>query len=78
MWIWKALKEKGKLATIIGFIFAIPANGWAIFKLYNGAIVTIDQLWTVVIINSIAIVWFILPSEISIKSAKGLEIVIKD
>lgn len=76
--IWKALKEKGKLATIIGFIFAIPANGWAILKLYKGAIVTIDQLWTVVIINSIAIVWFILPSEISIKSSKGLEIVIKD
>jgi hypothetical protein len=76
--IWGALKEKGKLATIIGFMFAIPANGWAIFKLYRGAIVTIDQLWTVVIINSIAIVWFILPSEISIKSSKGLEIVIKD
>jgi len=59
-------------------IFAVPANGWAIFKLYKGAMVTIDQLWVVVIINSIAIVWFILPSEILIKSSKGLEITIKD
>jgi len=78
MKFWESLKEKGKIATIIGFIFAIPANGWAIYKLYRGTIVTIDQLWVVVIINSIAIVWFILPSEISIKSGKGLEIIVKD
>ena len=77
MWLWNALKEKGKIATIIGFILAIPANGWAIWNLYKGAMVTIDQLWVVVIINSIAIVWFILPSEISIK-AKSLEIIVKD
>ena len=77
MWLWNALKEKGKIATIIGFILAIPANGWAIWNLYNGAMVTVDQLWVVVIINSIAIVWFILPSEISIK-AKSLEIIVKD
>ena len=78
MKLWEALKEKGKIATVIGFIFALPANGWAIWKLYWGAIVTVDQLWVVVVINSIAIVWFILPSEISIKSGKGLEIIIKD
>ena len=77
MWLWNALKEKGKIATVIGFIFAIPANGWAIWNLYSGTIVTIDELWVVVIINSIAIVWFILPSEISIK-AKSLEIIVKD
>ena len=78
MKFWSLLKEKGKIATIIGFLFAIPANGWAIWNLYTGAIVTIDQLWVVVIINSIGIVWFILPSEISIKSGKGLEIIVKD
>ena len=77
MWLWNALKEKGKIATIIGFFFAIPVNGWAIWQLYHGLIVTVDQLWVVVIINSIAIVWFILPSEISIK-AKSLEIIVKD
>lgn len=76
--LWKLLAEKGKLATLIGFFLACPANGWALYKLYKGAIVTMDQLWVVVIINSIAIVWFILPSEISIKSGKGLEIIIKD
>lgn len=78
MKLWKLLAEKGKLATIIGFFFASPANAWALYKLYRGAIVTIDQLWVVIIINSISIIWFILPSEISIKSGKGLEIIIKD
>jgi len=78
MKLWNLLKEKGKIATIIGFLFACPANGWAIWKLYRGVIVEVNQLWTVVIINSIAILWFILPSEISIKSGKGLEIIIKD
>jgi len=75
---WRALAEKGKLATIIGFLFAAPANGFALYRLYTGALVTIDQLWVIVIINSISIVWFVLPSEISIKSAKGLEFIIKD
>jgi hypothetical protein len=76
--LWKLLSEKGKIATLIGFFFAAPANVWAIWNLYKSIIVTIDQLWVVVIINSISIVWFILPSEISIKSGKGLEIIIKD
>ena len=76
--MWKLIAEKGKIATIIGFLLSIPVNGWAVYRLYNGSIVTIDQLWHVVILNSIAIVWFILPSEISIKSVKGLEIIVKD
>ncbi len=78
MKFWDILAEKGKIATVIGFIFAIPANGWATWQLYRGNMVTIDQLWIVVIMNSIAIFWFILPSEISIKSGKGLEIIVKD
>jgi hypothetical protein len=77
MKLWDILAEKGKIATVIGFVFAIPANGWAMWKLYRGTIVTVDQLWIVVVINAIAIVWFVLPSSIIIKSTR-LQIEIKD
>ena len=75
--IWKAIAEKGKFASLIGFFFAAPVNGWALYKLYNGLIVNIDQLWVVVVINAISIVWFILPSKISIKWKSG-EIIVED
>lgn len=78
MSLWSALGSKGKLATIIGVLFAIPANAWAIWKLYAGVLVTVDELWVVVIMNIASIAWFILPSEISLKSGKGLELTIKD
>lgn len=78
MKITNILAEKGKLATLLGFFFAMPVNGWGIWKLYTGALVTVDQLWVIVILNSVSLFWFILPSEISIKSKAGLEIVVKD
>ncbi len=70
MKFWNILAEKGKIATIIGFLFACPANVWAVWKLYRKVMVTIDQLWVVVAINIIGMMWFILPSKISIKSTK--------
>lgn len=72
------LGAKGKLATLIGFFFSAPANGWALYQLYTGMLVTIEQLYVVLMMNTISIVWFILPSEITIRSGKGLEIVVKD
>ncbi|MCP4393976.1 MAG: hypothetical protein GY804_06900 [Alphaproteobacteria bacterium] len=77
MKLWEALAEKGKIATIIGFLFALPANGWAVYKLYNEELVTIDQLWVVIAINIIGMFWFMLPSEISIKSSK-FQLIVKD
>lgn len=75
--IWKALAEKGKFASMLGFFFAAPANGWALYNVYNGLIVTLNQMYVVTLINAISIVWFILPSKISIKWKSG-EIIVED
>ncbi len=77
MRLWNYIAEKGKIATIIGFFFALPANIWAVLKLWGEEIVTIDQLWVVIAINIIGMFWFMLPSEISIKSSK-FQLVVKD
>lgn len=76
--IWKLLKEKGKIATLIGMFLSFPVNVYALYSLFTNTNLTESQLWQIVIINAIGMVWFILPSEITIKSGKGLEIIIKD
>ena len=78
MKLWKLLAEKGKIATLIGFFLSAPVNGFALYSLFWNKNLSESQLWQIVIINAIGMVWFILPSEISIKSGKGLEIIIKD
>ncbi len=76
--LWKLLAEKGKIATVIGLLLSLPANGLALWSLFFDKNLSHDQLWQIVIINAIGMVWFILPSKISIKSGKGLEIIIED
>ncbi len=67
---WEIIAEKGKIATLIGFFLASPFNVWVLIKFFTGAVVTTDSLWTVSIMNGVAMVWFILPSSISLKSDK--------
>lgn len=76
--LWKLLAEKGKIATVIGFCLSAPVNGFALWSLFTDIQLSESQLWQIVIINAVGMVWFILPSEITIKSGKGLEIIIKD
>lgn len=78
MKLWNLLKEKGKIATIIGMLLSFPVNVYALYSLFTNTNLTESQLWQIVIINAVGMVWFILPSEITIKSGKGLEITIKD
>lgn len=78
MSFWKLLAEKGKIATIIGFCLSAPANGLALWSLFRNVNLSEDQLWQIIILNVIGITWFILPSKISIKSGKGLEIIVED
>lgn len=77
MSLWKALEQKGKFATIIGFIFALPVDIKFIWELFHNTEFTKEYLMAVIVLNIVAMAWFILPSKISIK-AKSLEITIED
>jgi len=68
--LWAALEQKGKIATIIGFFLAAPFNIWVLIKFFTAATVTTESLWVVSIMNGVAMVWFILPSAILLKSDK--------
>jgi len=76
--IWTGLGEKGKVATIIGMFFAFPANTKFIIDFYRTIEYSRESLINLAVINVIAMVWFILPSKISIKGGKGFEIVVED
>lgn len=75
--IWKGLGEKGKVATIIGLFFAVPANVKFLYSLYQGFELSNQMLINISVMNAIAMVWFILPSKISI-TGKPFAIVVED
>ena len=75
--LWKGIGEKGKFATIIGFFFAVPANVKFLFAFFQGTDYSRESLLNLCILNGIAMVWFILPSSITIKGSP-FEIIIKD
>ena len=75
--LFSIFQHKGILATIIGLIFALPINIKMIFSFYKNIELTNGQLWAAVILNAIAMVWFILPSKIII-SSKFLNVTIED
>ena len=75
--IWKGLGEKGKVATIIGLFFAVPANGKFLYSVFKGIELSNQLLINIALMNCIAMVWFILPSKISIKG-KPFEIIVED
>jgi hypothetical protein len=75
--MWKLLAEKGKISTIIGLVLSFPINGYALFAFFTKTALTQDQLWQIVIVNAVGMVWFILPSTIRIKG-KGFEVEVID
>ena len=75
--MFKFFKKKGVIATIIGLVFALPINIKFIIAFYNSIELSRDQLEAIALINVLCMAWFMLPSEIEIKS-KIFTMVIKD
>jgi hypothetical protein len=68
--LWKILEHKGKFATIIGFLLSLPVNSKFIYLYFKDHEFLKSDLTTIIVINVVAMIWFILPSKISIKSDK--------
>jgi len=77
MKLWEALDHKGRIATIIGFLFALPYNMRFMWDWFSGVFYSREQLEMVIIVNVLAMVWFILPSTITIEGPK-FKIEVKD
>lgn len=77
MKLWDMLDKKGRVATIIGFMFAIPVNAKFLYLFFKGVELTNGMLTSMMVYNAIGMVWFILPSKILVKSDK-LTIEIED
>lgn len=81
--LWKALGEKGKLATIIGTLHIVPAQIYFVYMLVTKGFVgmeyeALQNIMSIYgVINLIGILWYILPSKISIKGSK-FEVIIED
>jgi uncharacterized membrane protein len=63
---WKIWGEKGKIASIIGFFLTVPANIRTTWLYFHGVTFTKEDLTVLVVMNMIGIIWFILPSSITI------------
>ena len=70
-------KNKGVIATWIGMILSIPVNARAVYQYFNNIEMSEASLTALVVVNIIAMVWFILPSRIVIMAGK-FEIRIED
>lgn len=75
--LWEALDHKGRLATIIGFLWALPYNVKFTVDFFSGVFYSRDQLESIIIVNALAMIWFILPSKIIIEGPK-FKIVVED
>jgi hypothetical protein len=71
------LEKKGSIATVIGFLFALPVNTFFTIQFFRNNVMDDAQLKGIIVMNIIGMCWFILPSVIEIKS-KLFEITIKD
>ena len=77
MKIWEALDHKGRIATIIGFLWALPYNVKFLIDWFAGIEYSQAMLESVIIVNVLAMIWFLLPSKIIMK-AKGFEFTVED
>jgi len=64
--LWQVLDHKGKIASIQGSLLAFPVNAHLVYSYFSKIELTEAQLLTAVILNGIAVAWFILPSTIEI------------
>ena len=65
--MWEMWGEKGKIASIIGFFFTVPANIRTTWLYFEGTAFTKEDLTVLVVMNMIGIVWFVLPSKITVQ-----------
>lgn len=75
--LWAMLEAKGKFATAMGVLLAIPVNARAVWEYFTNVEMTEAKLYALVIVNMIGWVWVILPSKISVKG-KAFEFTIED
>jgi hypothetical protein len=69
--------RKGIIATWVGMIVSIPVNVRSVYQYFKNIEFTEQALIALVVFNVIGVIWFILPSKISIKAGK-VEIIIDD
>jgi len=67
--IWEMRGEKGKIASIIGFIFVLPANCRTTWLYISGTAFTKEELTVLVVVNMVGMIWFMLPSKIVISGS---------
>ena len=86
-WIWianlpsrffKSLEQKGKYTTFVGLCMVIGASVKPLIEHNKGIVFEENYMWQVMYFIFGGIFLIILPSRISIKSGKGLEIIIED
>ena len=75
--VWELWGEKGKVASIIGFCFTVPVNIRITWLYFQGTQFTKEDLTVLVVMNMLGMIWFILPSSISI-SGTPFKLEIKD
>ena len=78
MWFWKALAEKGKIATILGAVVGIPGVIWLYYRLFSEKGITEPEFRTLIGIFTISIIYFILPSKFTAKFGNAGEITVED
>ncbi len=75
---WKSLESKGKIATVLGIVVSFPVNVLAAILMYiDSTKLTENFVQTLIILNCIAIAWFILPSKFTMKG-KNFELTVED
>lgn len=72
------LRDKGLIASAIGFLMAIPPNAWAVYLFFVNSALTNNQVTVLWVINGIAWAWVILPSRVIAKFGNRGEITIED
>lgn len=70
MRIIEILEKKGIIASVMGFILALPVNGYTVYRFFMDKGLSENQINIFMWVNIIAWVWVILPSSISIVSGK--------
>lgn len=64
------IEKKGILASIVGFLLAIPVNGFTVYKFFTDSKLSENQLDIFIWVNIVAWIWVILPSSITLTSSK--------
>ena len=68
--LWEKLDHKGRIATVIGFFWALPYNVKFTIDFFNGIFYSREQLESIIIVNVLSLIWFVLPSKIIIEGPK--------